>query len=672
MASLSFKTIKFPSAELFSPNPYFQMDAEDVHQSIRVDDSIPKIDCAYIGKGFRKNCLPYLEQNHYSREVKDRPFKVAVLENASIKATFSMEYGGRLLSLFNKVEGKELLSVNPCFQPAHLAIRNAWFSGGVEWNIGVIGHTPFTCSPLYVAKVQAPEGYTVLRMYEWERVRETPFQIDFYLKDDLPYLFVKVKIVNPNDVPCYMYWWSNIAVEEREDVRMLVPADYCYRFGYEGIMKRIETPLNNGEDYSYTTNLNLAMDYFFRLEDQKRRWICSLGGDGKGLVQTSTDRLKGRKLFVWGQSVGGDNWQDFLSHGQSKYIEIQAGLGLTQTEHIPMPPGEWSWLEAYGMLESDPVKVHGDDWEVATEHVNQQLEKNLSRKFLDEEHERATIISNSPIDEIIQKGSFWGALENERRLLDGESAISTPSMQFQPDESLDYEVWNKVLNLGTFDSDYDVPVAPLKGEKWIEILESAEKDAQGYYQLGILYFEAELYEKAKVNWVKSIEIEPSAFSFRSLAVISLMNGDVDKGLEYYEKAYALRKDIDLLLEYLNALNKNKHEALCLKLIAESPLQNNRLFLAKGYAHLGLCQFKEVESILHDNVHHEIIDLKEGELGFEQLWNDYYSTLVGQQENLAQDSDEVFQLVQEKYPTPKHFTYRMIPPIPPSERKRLGI
>ncbi|MCZ7665985.1 MAG: DUF5107 domain-containing protein [Chloroflexi bacterium] len=44
--------------------------------------------------------------------------------------------------MLHKPSGRELLAKNPVFQPANLALRNAWFSGGIEWNIGAIGHSP--------------------------------------------------------------------------------------------------------------------------------------------------------------------------------------------------------------------------------------------------------------------------------------------------------------------------------------------------------------------------------------------------------------------------------------------------------------------------------------------------------------------------------------------------
>jgi Domain of unknown function (DUF5107) len=50
--------------------------------------------------------------------------------------------GGRLWSLVHKPTGRELLHRNPNFWPANLALRNAWVAGGVEWNLGTIGHSP--------------------------------------------------------------------------------------------------------------------------------------------------------------------------------------------------------------------------------------------------------------------------------------------------------------------------------------------------------------------------------------------------------------------------------------------------------------------------------------------------------------------------------------------------
>jgi hypothetical protein len=38
------------------------------------------------------------------------------------------------------------------------AIRDTWFSGGIEWNIGHFGHTVHTCSPVFVGIPQPSTG----------------------------------------------------------------------------------------------------------------------------------------------------------------------------------------------------------------------------------------------------------------------------------------------------------------------------------------------------------------------------------------------------------------------------------------------------------------------------------------------------------------------------------
>ena len=108
--------------------------------------------------------------------------------------------------------------------------------------------------------------------------------------------------------------------------------------------------------------------------------IIAIGGDGNGFIQTSTDVLQSRKLFVWGMGAGGRNWQTFLAQKGCQYLEIQAGLAHTQLEHLPMEGGATiSWLEAYGPISVDPAKAHSKDWVEAYQAVDAELEKACPR-----------------------------------------------------------------------------------------------------------------------------------------------------------------------------------------------------------------------------------------------------------------------------------------------------
>ena len=148
------------------------------------------------------------------------------VENAALRATFYPSLGGRMISLYDKRGRRELLFDNPVLQFANLAIRNAWFSGGVEWNGPLYGHSLLTCSPVFAGVVETPRG-PLLRLYEFDRALETTWQVDAFLPRGDDRLWVHVKAINPNAHAVRFYWWTNIAVPLARDTRVLAPADYA-------------------------------------------------------------------------------------------------------------------------------------------------------------------------------------------------------------------------------------------------------------------------------------------------------------------------------------------------------------------------------------------------------------------------------------------------------------
>ena len=78
--------------------------------------------------------------------------------------------------------------------------------GGVEWNIGMIGHSPFTSSPVHTAALSGPDGEVGLRFFEYERIRNVTFRVDAWLPDDSSELFVRGTILNAQPDATPMYW----------------------------------------------------------------------------------------------------------------------------------------------------------------------------------------------------------------------------------------------------------------------------------------------------------------------------------------------------------------------------------------------------------------------------------------------------------------------------------
>ena len=670
MSELRLETWTMPGADLGPENPLPPLHARgDVHDRIRVADHVPDEVRRNLDYGRVSGILPYTMQDGYTRVRHERTFRVAVLENEYLRAAFLLEYGGRLWSLWQKQEERELLYVNPVFQPANLALRNAWFSGGVEWNIGAIGHSPFTCSPLFAAAVQTPEGIPILRMYEWERLRRVPFQIDAFLPDGSPWLFVHVRIHNPHPDTIPMYWWSNIAAPETPHTRVLVPADSAFYFDYrEKELLVIPTPRYQGGDYTVPTNIQHSADYFFNIPEGQRPWIAAVGEDGRGLIQTSTPRLRGRKLFLWGMGAGGRRWQRFLSQPGEAYIEIQAGLARTQMEHLPMPAGAaWTWLEAYGGIAVNPDRAHGADWHRAWREADSRLQRTLPAEALEEMARKARGWQDIPPSDILQPGSGWGALERVRRERAGEPPFAPPGIPF-PDESLTeaQQPWLTLLNTGVFpDADPESPpVGFMTAPAWREMLERSAHQPAGdhwfaWLHVGVMRFAAGDLDGAAEAWQRSLARTPTPWALRNLAVLDRIQGRLETAADRYEEALQMCPDLPpLAVECARAqieAGRPERWLAILDVLPDTLRARGRIRLLEGQAALAAGDLDRVAAIL--STPFVVDDMREGEKSLSDLWVAYHRLKISRAEGIPIDdlsSDRVLR----DHPIPPEFDFRM--------------
>ena len=668
MSELRIASWTMPGADLGPENPLPPFrPVREVHE-ITQAPGVPQEILQNIAYGRVPSPLPYTMQDQYTRQLEPRSFKAAVLENEWLRATFLLELGGRLWSLVHKPSGRELLDVNPVFQPANLAIRNAWFSGGVEWNIGTIGHCVFTCSPLFAARVEGQDGTPILRMYEWERVRQVPFQIDAYLPDGSRVLYVRVRIANPHDRTIPMYWWSNMAVPETPDTRVLVPADAAYSFSYSGRgLERVSIPILEGRDVTYTTTSQRSTDYFFHIPDGQRPWISALDGAGKGLVQTSTARLKGRKLFLWGRGPGGKRWQAFLSRPGHAYLEIQAGLARTQAEHLPMPAGAvWEWLEAYGQMEADPAKVHGSDWSSAWQAVDERLETLSPRIELDAELDRGRAWRDRPPVELFQRGSGWGTLERLRREAAGEPPFCSEGLVFDAASLGPQQApWLDLLHKGALaNADSEVePVSYVVQAEWHALLEEAVRRGHGahwasWLHLGLMRYQAGDRDGARQAWERSLELATTPWARRNLAVLAHEQGRLDDAVTLYAEACHMLPDYPLAVECGKALLAADQPQRWLDLIDELPAAvraAGRIRLLEGQAALAVQDFARVERLFADAP--VIEDLREGEVSLSQLWFEYHEQRLSTLQDIPID-ENLRERVRREHPVPPEIDFRM--------------
>jgi hypothetical protein len=677
MNGLSIQSWTMPAADLGLENPLPPLETRRSPTRLEYPADLPKEMLDNIVYGNLSNILPYTFQDGFNRQLQTRDLRVAVLENENLQATFLLEFGGRLWSLRHKPSGRELLEVNPVFQLANLALRKAWFSGGVEWNIGTLGHSPFTCSPLFACRIEGDNGMPILRFYEWERFRQTPFQIDAYLPEGSQVLFIRTRIINPNEAEVPIYWWSNIAVPETADTRVVVPAESAYCLGCRpNHLERVSVPKINGVDFTYSTRVKQAADFFFDLTDCSYPWIAALDGNGQGLVQVSTNEMVGRKLWVWGTGRGGRNWQQFLSPPGKGYIEIQSGLTRTQLEHKPLPPEtSCSWLEAYGFLETDPGIVHGADWIHAYQHVDVEVQRLIPAQDLDKENRRGAEFSDSPPGEYYQKGSGWGALERRRREVFSAKPLTDSGLVFG-DDSLaeEQEPWLKLLESGTFPLvDENSPCGSfVVSGKWGDLIEQAlEGQSAGnwfaWYQAGIARYHAGNRAGAVEAWKRSLELTRSPWAARNLAQLAWSDGQIDWAANLMVEALSMAPSImPLAVECGACLYDAERYEEWLQMIPQLPQSvrsDGRIRLLEAQSAFANGELDTVEKFFKDQV--VVADLREGENSLSDLWIDYQVQKMSLEENLPINHPTVVQF-REHCPVPERIDFRMREETSPGE------
>lgn len=665
MTELRIEPYEIPAADLGPENPLPSFRGDRDHTDFGAGVGIPETESRYWGWNCAPRVLPHRLQDSYDRRRASRTFRSAVIENEFLCATVVPELGGRMMSLIHKPSGRELLERNPVFQPANLGLRDAWFSGGIEWNAGYAGHHHLTCSPVFTARVDGADGEPALRIYEWDRINGFTWQVDLILPSNSQVLFARGRIVNPHDHEIPMWWWTNMGVTEAPGVRMLVPADSMVG-GTAAGFGALTAPIADGYDTSYPAKAHFAKEYFYRIPKGRRPWMASVDSSGCGIFETSTARLQGRKQFDWGTNAGGRNWQDYLSIPGHAYYEIQAGLARTQLECVPMPANtEWDWTEAFGLIELDPSDAHSEDWSRATASAEDAIQQAIPSARLDALHESFDAITRRTPTEILAEGSGWGALERFR-LAHQDQSDRIPAELVFPRSTLGHEQqgWMALLESGKL-PERDPLSEPLQGmiqREWRDILQqSADAGDSDHWlawlHLGNMRMETREVSSARLAWRKSHELVPNAWALRNLAVIETRGERHEAALDLLRQAWEIGPKIaPLAIEYGRAMVRlEKYEDL-LEFTQSLPAdvashERLRMMAAEAQIKLGCAES------LDEFFSSDFANIREGEVSLTELWFSYHEQRVSKEEGIPID-DALRQRVRRDFPPPRGIDFRM--------------
>lgn len=551
MTQIRQETLSLPVTKLFAENPLPRF-ADPADRPL-LDGGLLQEEKIGFAENTGLRVLPYRMQDRYAAATEPQTIPTVILENDRLRATFLPGYGGRLYSLWDRQKNRECLYRNSELVIRNLALRNAWFSGGIEWNFGHFGHTYFTCQDVFFAACTDEQGQSFLRMYEFERCKQVTFQVDFHLPMGADALSAHMRLENRLSEDAPIFLWTNTALPEEPGMHVYSGTDQVIAqhsdpvpsksYFYHGQLPDLGVA---GLDATDPSGIPFACEYFYQNPPtQSAAFEAARYADSRFFAERSTANFPYRKVFCWGNHAGGKNWQRFLAgQGSGDYLEVQAGLAKSQVHP--------SWIAGNSVLHitqqfafSDLTTPRGDCGEVQA-----AVERILPTPALNAMHAHCTAISTKKANRLLHEGYGWGALEKRRDPDALPLHLDFPESTLGPEQA----PWLALLK----GREMEECASFMVSRPWMELLEKeANKSAAAWNHLGIAYMEQGQPVQAEAAWMESLRIRPTALAYRNLAWVAQRQEQPGEAISQMKMALAHVSGVDMLrpyaIEYLGFL-----------------------------------------------------------------------------------------------------------------------
>jgi len=280
-----------------------------------------------------RRLYPYHTFEGYAATSEPREWKVVTMENDLVEVFVLPEVGGKVWGAVVKETGHEFIYRNEVMKFRDIALRGPWTSGGLEFNFGVIGHTPATATPVDYLVRENADGSVSTIVGATDLPARTPWRVEIRLPPDQAAFETRVLWYNPTPLEQPYYNWMTAAAFAQDDLELFVPGDaYLEHSGQARAWPEDEEgrflPLyrNNAfgghKSYHVVGALNDFFGGYYHDEDY---------GWGHWAPH---EEMPGRKMWLWALSRAGGVWEDLLTDTDGQYVEFQAGR-----LHVQYAPG---------------------------------------------------------------------------------------------------------------------------------------------------------------------------------------------------------------------------------------------------------------------------------------------------------------------------------------------
>ena len=354
-----------------------------ISEEVRVIDTYPFSDPNPVPVlATDRRLYPYHTFEGYAATSEPREWKVVTMENDLIEVFVLPEMGGKVWGAVVKETGHEFIYRNEVMKFREIALRGPWTSGGLEFNFGVIGHTPATATPVDYLVRENADGSVSTIVGATDLPARTPWRVEIRLPPDRAAFETRVLWYNPTPLEQPYYNWMTAAAFAQDDLELFVPGNaYLEHSGRERPWPRDAEgrflPLyrNNAfeghKSYHVVGTLNDFFGGYYHDEDY-----------GWGHWARHED-MPGRKMWLWALSRAGGIWEDLLTDTDGQYVEFQAGRlhvqyapgtdpnPISQAGFDPLSASRWSewWFPLEGTGGLTDASPHG------AMHIEQEGER---------------------------------------------------------------------------------------------------------------------------------------------------------------------------------------------------------------------------------------------------------------------------------------------------------
>lgn len=311
---------------------------------------------------------PYTLLDDIASTPEAHTYRLLVLENRYLRVQVLPELGGRVYSVFDKLAQREVFYKNNVVKFSPLAIRGAFFSGGMEFSFPV-AHAPTTADPVNWHMRQHADGSASIAIGGQEHLNQLRWTVTLRLYPDRCALAQDVALYNPSPLPGRYHYWTNASLEANDQTQFIYPLRRArsYEFagtsswpfarldlvqedpglpGMEGVPMwpagRMHAPLN----FRWQKNMLAQVSIFGRQVEWDFFGAWQDAYD-VGYAHFADHRdVAGMKLWSWGNAPFGVVNQSALTDDGSLYAETQCGAMETQLDFAFLQPDERrSWRE---------------------------------------------------------------------------------------------------------------------------------------------------------------------------------------------------------------------------------------------------------------------------------------------------------------------------------------